>query len=157
LPLINAETLNATEPKKTGCFWSGAAREALGLWYTWYDYAPSEQWELAEIKICASQFTDKQGVLQRRRSRFLLTCRHKASGKEVFIRWGQYNAGDIQGELSSAEKMACIVKLIAERPADSDWIIDVRTRLAGYESEQVMESVKDQKKKEKEENKNHRR
>ena len=57
----------------------------------------------------------------------------------MLIRWGQYNVGDIRGESSSTEKMIRIAQLMSKRPANSDWVIDVRTNLAGYQSESVGE------------------
>lgn len=127
--IIGATAGVISKPPGTGQAWSDeGVLGALGLMRCLWASPLSEQLPVDRVVVVGGSFKDNDGKLVERRRRFELV----AAGGAV-VRWGTFNAGDIDGEPTSSEKLWQLHQLLLREEALRPGVcFDVRTKLPGY-------------------------
>ncbi|MDR1612744.1 MAG: hypothetical protein LBT97_08160 [Planctomycetota bacterium] len=127
--IIGATAGVISKPPEVGDAWGDeGVSGALGLMRSLWASPLSEQLPIDRVVVIGGTFRDKDGKSVERRRRFELVV---AGG--AVVRWGAFNAGDLDGEPTSSEKLWQLHQLLLREEALRPGIcFDVRTRLPGY-------------------------
>lgn len=130
LPVIAGVTANVVrKPPQPGGKWNDeGVLGALGIMRAFWGSPLAEVVSIDRVVVTTGSFRDADGVDKESRRRFEVV---DASG--AVVRWGTFNAGELAGELTSAEKLWSLQDLLARDEALRPGVcFDVRTKLPGY-------------------------
>lgn len=130
LPVVDAATAGIiADPPKPGHAWSDpGVTGALGIMRAFWASPLAQVLPVSRVSVNGGVFKDKEKREQKRRPRFEVET---ASGS--IVRWGTFNEGDMDGELTSGEKLWQLQELVRREEALRPGVcFDIRTKLPGY-------------------------